>query len=364
MTHTIHELSLLFHTAETANNAAPGRLGAGRRRWPALPCALLLVVSAPLAAEPPSFRFPLDCEPGRDCFVQNHVDVDPGPLARDFTCGPLTYDGHRGTDIRVRNLAEMARGVDVLAAAAGRVVSARDGMADDGGRDPALTRKCGNGVGISHGGGWTSLYCHMRKGSIRVTVGERVEAGHVLGRIGLSGRTDFPPLHFGVAVKKRPVDPYTGRLADGACDGMSGAEPLWSRETMARLGYRFSGLLGAGFSLEQPEWDKVRAGAYRQGELAAGGSKLFFWVEVFGLRSGDVEVMRMVAPAGRVLAEKRFPPASKNRAIQRHYIGSRRRSGKTWPAGRYSAQYRLLRPGADGGGLHTVLSEAVSARLE
>jgi hypothetical protein len=41
------------------------------------------------------------CELGKICFVQNYVDVDPGPAALDFTCGSATYDGHKGIDIRL-----------------------------------------------------------------------------------------------------------------------------------------------------------------------------------------------------------------------------------------------------------------------
>jgi hypothetical protein len=65
---------------------------------------------------------PLDCEPGRTCFVQNYVDHDPGPEAVDHACRRRTYDGHDGTDLRVPDLPAMEAGVDVLAPArAGRV---------------------------------------------------------------------------------------------------------------------------------------------------------------------------------------------------------------------------------------------------
>src|SRR3546814_9430952 len=46
------------------------------------------------------------------------------------TCGPLSYDGHRGIDIRLPTLVEMRRGVAVVAAAAGEVLIARDGQPD------------------------------------------------------------------------------------------------------------------------------------------------------------------------------------------------------------------------------------------
>src|SRR3546814_4264441 len=65
---------------------------------------------------------------GAVCTVQNYIDHDPGPGWRDHSCGPLSYDGHRGIDIRVPTQIEMRRGVAVIAAADGEVPVARDGQ--------------------------------------------------------------------------------------------------------------------------------------------------------------------------------------------------------------------------------------------
>src|SRR3990170_8389893 len=73
---------------------------------------------------------PIDCTPGTDCFIQQYVDRDEGPGAQDYACGAETYDGHKGTDIRLRTTADVAKGVAVLATAPGVVAGLRDGMAD------------------------------------------------------------------------------------------------------------------------------------------------------------------------------------------------------------------------------------------
>ena len=44
---------------------------------------------------------PVAFEIGIACNIQNYVDQDPGPGARDYTCGRLTYDGHKGIDFRL-----------------------------------------------------------------------------------------------------------------------------------------------------------------------------------------------------------------------------------------------------------------------
>ncbi|MDX1541463.1 MAG: M23 family metallopeptidase, partial [Geminicoccaceae bacterium] len=162
----------------------------------------MILITGAASAEPPSLTLPLICTPGEDCWPVRYVDHDPGPGGRDYRCGPETGDGHQGTDIAIRDLRAMADGVEVVAAAAGTVIGIRDGESDlsPGQRTrPAMAgRHCGNGVRLDHGGGWTSQVCHLRRGSVRVALGDRVEAGDPLGLVGLSGATSFPHLHFGV----------------------------------------------------------------------------------------------------------------------------------------------------------------------
>ena len=101
-----------------------------------------------------------------------------------------------------------------------------------------------------------TLYCHMRKGSIRIEKSQRVSAGAVFGEIGLSGRTDFPPLHFGVHHRGRSIDSYRGRAADDGCG--HAASPLWHEATARLLAYRASGLLGMAITAARPDWDRIR----------------------------------------------------------------------------------------------------------
>ena len=56
----------------------------------------------------------------------------------------------------------------------------------------------GNYVMIDHGNSEYSLYAHLKPGSVRVKVGERVSAGTPLGKLGSSGNSTEPHLHFQV----------------------------------------------------------------------------------------------------------------------------------------------------------------------
>jgi hypothetical protein len=130
-----------------------------------------LLCGAAAAIAQPQFVWPVACEIGRNCVIQQYVDHDPGSGTRDYTCGTLVNDGHNGTDIRVPDLATQRAGVDVLAAADGAVLRTRDEMPDvsvaTAGHTSVEGRNCGNGLLIDHGGGWETQYCHLARGSVR-----------------------------------------------------------------------------------------------------------------------------------------------------------------------------------------------------
>jgi murein DD-endopeptidase MepM/ murein hydrolase activator NlpD len=90
-------------------------------------------------------------------------------------------------------------GQPLIAAAAGTVVEARDDFADqpppDNPTPPPFVDLPGNHVTLRVGPGIYLLYAHMRPGSVRVRVGERVRRGQVLGELGNSGNSATPHLH-------------------------------------------------------------------------------------------------------------------------------------------------------------------------
>ncbi|MBD3730000.1 MAG: M23 family metallopeptidase [Sphingomonadales bacterium] len=63
----------------------------------------------------------------------------------------------------------------------------------------------GNVVEISHGNGLMTRYAHMSRFAARV--GQKVDAGDVIGAIGSTGRSTGPHLHFEVRINDRAVNP-------------------------------------------------------------------------------------------------------------------------------------------------------------
>lgn len=273
--------------------------------------ALLVATPAP-AQEAPRLALPLGCSPGEDCWAVNLFDHDPGPGWRDHACGAMSYDGHDGTDFWIRDRVAMDTGVRVLAAAAGRVEGARDGMADvpvsAANAGEIKGRECGNGVLIDHGNGWQTQYCHLRRGSIAVREGASVPAGAVLGLVGLSGNTPLPHLHFTVRHGGRPLDPFSGPDGAPRCPAAGPVEPagsaLWRSEVAGALRYAGGAIVNHGIAPGEPRYEEVEAGRLRATSLPAGSTALVVWMTVAGVAVGDRLTMALSAPDGRVLARQ------------------------------------------------------------
>lgn len=307
--------------------------------------ALVVLFFMPASARAFSMELPVNCSGAEFCAPQNYFDHDPSPAYADYVCGPLSYDTHTGTDIRI-SYADMERGVPVLAVADGVVRAVRDGQSEGEisrrGKASVKGREAGNAVVLVHGKDVETQYSHLKRGSVAVRSGQHVRTGQVLGMVGLSGVTEFPHLEISVRYKGRPVDPYMGLVSDG-CNGPR--EALWSRAALhsSALTYQASGVLEAGF-FDAPPTDSIallRRHGWLEGR-AGDPDALVFGVQVFGPRSGDVWTLRLVGSDGQILAES-HTTQERHQAQAMRYVGKKKHAA--WVPGRYRGEFRLLRSG-------------------
>jgi murein DD-endopeptidase MepM/ murein hydrolase activator NlpD len=94
---------------------------------------------------------------------------------------------HKGADFRA------ATGTEVMAINSGIVRVAR------------LFNTYGNTIILDHGNGLSSLYMHLS--GIKVKVGQRIEAGQIIGYSGQTGYASAPHLHLSIKVNGISIDP-------------------------------------------------------------------------------------------------------------------------------------------------------------
>lgn len=94
------------------------------------------------------------------------------------------------------------RGIDIVADTGTPIVATADGIVSRAVRVPDY----GKTVDLSHGFGFVTRYGHMSE--ILVRPGQRVRRGDVIGRVGTTGRSTGPHLHYEVFRDGQRVNPW------------------------------------------------------------------------------------------------------------------------------------------------------------
>lgn len=106
-------------------------------------------------------------------------------------------------------------GEKVFAVADATVAAVTDGLPDNVPRTAAgfgtavtltMENVAGNAIVLDLGDGQYAYYAHLQPDSVRVKVGDRVRRGEALARIGNSGDSRWPHLHFQVATSPHILD--------------------------------------------------------------------------------------------------------------------------------------------------------------
>lgn len=108
--------------------------------------------------------------------------------------GKYVEDFHTGID--------MTSGTEITATAKGKVTACRNTV-----KGYTESQASGNYVTLYHGNNVYTTYCHMKYGSVKVKVGDIVEAGTVIGAKGTTGFSTGEHLHYGIQVNGSWVDP-------------------------------------------------------------------------------------------------------------------------------------------------------------
>lgn len=347
------------------------------------------VLSSTYAADPQSlslkFSMPIDCDYGKTCFIQNYVDMNSSKPANtttttptpttisatdvDYTCDNMTYHEHNGTDFRLIDYKQMEQGVKVLAAATGTIKAVRDSEDDfaykELGAYGIKDKACGNGVVITHANGFETQYCHLKRNSVAVQVGQSVQQGEVLGQVGMSGKTEFPHLHISIKQNDQALDPFTGVAPkeDFACvpqlttatnatpnttiaviksiDQMDTSNALWDSQTLQKLTYIDMAILNFHITDQMPQPDLARKGYYRENEINSTSKYIILWVDIMSPNKNDKLVFNIVDQANKVVLNN-SRAVDKNLAQSFMYVGKKLGTTKLDP-GIYTAKITIYR---------------------
>ncbi len=101
----------------------------------------------------------------------------------------------------------------------------------------------GNHIKIDHGEGYVTLYAHMHE--LKVSAGESVKIGDVIGSVGSSGKSDKPHLHYEVIKDGKRVNPENfipGMSKTKVGQQQPGSVGTWSRYTIGDKTYRLNNI--------------------------------------------------------------------------------------------------------------------------
>ena len=134
-------------------------------------------------------RFAIDIVAAKD-------GVTPQEAAKE-DINTYSYSGDKS-----KNESYYVFGKEVVATGEGTVVLTENSVVDN---VPGVENRQdveGNHVVIDHGNGEFSLFAHLKQGSVRVQVGDKVKYGDVLGLCGNSGNSSQAHLHYQLQTNK------------------------------------------------------------------------------------------------------------------------------------------------------------------
>ena len=272
-----------------------------------------------------ALQFPVNCTLDQDCFLQQFTDMDGSPDIIDPFCSSTTYNGHKGTDIRLRTLKDIDKNIEVVAAAAGTVKGVRKNQPDkivesDADRQAIEGVECGNGVVIDHGNTIETQYCHLKQFSPQVKSGDVVKAGDVIGYVGSSGLAQFPHLHISVRKDGNIFDPFTGRLQSQGCTAET--DKSWWKDKSVLTAKRDRNLLDSNLTGAPTKHNALKRQApprARTSDAATVG-----WVWYSNLKAGDRIFIKLKGPNG-FAAQNLSDPLDRNKASWSGFVGKKRK---------------------------------------
>ncbi|MDO8283038.1 MAG: peptidoglycan DD-metalloendopeptidase family protein [Thermodesulfovibrionia bacterium] len=145
-----------------------------------------------------------------------YYDADGKSLAKAFLKAPLDFrqisSYFSGSRLHpILKVYKPHHGIDYSAPAGTPVSALGDGKVVFAGYNGGY----GNLIIIRHNNGYETYYGHLQEISKNISTGRTAEQGQVIGRVGTTGISTGPHLHFELRINNEPVNPLSVKLPSG-----------------------------------------------------------------------------------------------------------------------------------------------------
>lgn len=192
--------------------------GRSRRYWlrgaAGVALTLAVVTAACAAALSPKDTVLTQHPAAKPVPVAKAAPVAPPEPAPVFDCGQPVVGATVDSPFGLRRLpwekhGRLHEGVDIPGPVGEPVLAVADGIVAKAGESPSYGRY----VEVEHGAGLTTFYAHLGRIAHDARPGEFVVRGHPLGKMGSSGDSTGPHLHFEIRRAGKPLNPasFLGR---------------------------------------------------------------------------------------------------------------------------------------------------------
>ena len=184
---------------------------------------------------PKNLIFPVKGQLGKDFFIFKYpAYINKYGEQTDGFSGVLLNPDHRGTDFIPSNI---RKELIIQVVYEGSVIEVDNNYEDDFSYTRRLSKQArhgGNCVTVRSEEGWIFHYCHLKKNSIKVKVGQKVKKLQQLGVVGMSGkRIRIPHVHFSIRNDNTEViNPLTGSIYNNFVKKW---EPIWTQEYFTKI---------------------------------------------------------------------------------------------------------------------------------
>ena len=151
--------------------------------------------------ETPPQPDPAMCQYRTDKIVPRDI-INQAPLVYPYKISSRFGPRRSFTTTNGNQATKVHKGIDLSAPTGTEVYAAANGTVTKVENQP---NGCGLWIQIDHINGFSTQYCHLSKQLAKV--GDRVQAGCLIGRVGTTGNVTGPHLHYVVKQNGVPIDP-------------------------------------------------------------------------------------------------------------------------------------------------------------